>query len=366
MKNLHVIAAALGYETLLRNKRLRMAGLDFGCAKSVFPALTCVHQAALRTGKTGIEAGLSCNGVWMEDLRKPLFWEQSSRLVKGGRIWSEKTGLFFLQQSLGEDVEVIVSPAPIHKHSGGMIRSAYVKMPGLSEKTTARLFGKFPLHKYWGPLSDPKVGRVCIEWFKKAVEIHDVDDAYLYLPTLDYMAQKYGPESAASLWALSEFESQLEILAQFCEKKGARLTVGGDYEITSVDSEPLLPNVLLRREGFFKVRRVGSMTYPDFYSSTAFCMCDHEVAVVCGEEKEKAKRVLEATGDYEFEGDIAVARHGSWCAYQWWTNKREAPDYASHVDIHNKPGFDPLELFFFNRGKVKGTHGRRCDVAVSI
>ena len=42
---------------------------------------------------------------------------------------------------------------------------------------------------------------------------------------------------------------------------------------------------------------------------------------------------------------------------------REAPDFASHVDIHNKPGYDPKELFFFNKGVVKGTHGRNCEVA---
>ena len=59
----------------------------------------------------------------------------------------------------------------------------------------------------------------------------------------------------------------------------------------------------------------------------------------------------------------AVAKKGSWCSYEWWTDKREAPDFASHVDIHNKPGYDPKELFFFNKGVVRGTHGRSCEVA---
>jgi hypothetical protein len=63
--------------------------------------------------------------------------------------------------------------------------------------------------------------------------------------------------------------------------------------------------------------------------------------------------------------NIASCRRGSWCDYAWWTDKREAPDFASHVDIHNKPGYDPKELFFFNRGIVKGTHGRKCAVAKS-
>ena len=45
---------------------------------------------------------------------------------------------------------------------------------------------------------------------------------------------------------------------------------------------------------------------------------------------------------------------------------RPSPDFASHVDIHNKPGYDPKELFFFNNGVVKGTHGRACQVAMAV
>ena len=52
--------------------------------------------------------------------------------------------------------------------------------------------------------------------------------------------------------------------------------------------------------------------------------------------------------------------------YSWWQSPREAPDYATHVDIHNKPGFDPCELFWgsppprvsLDASKVRGTHGR--------
>jgi hypothetical protein len=104
-------------------------------------------------------------------------------------------------------------------------------------------------------------------------------------------------------------------------------------------------------------------------------MCDHEFCVVYGEERAKAAELLLATGDYELPSpnfqlstlnfQLLLAREGSWCDYAWWTDKREAPDFASHVDIHNKPGYDPKELFFFNRGIVKGTHGRKCAVAQS-
>ena len=391
MKKLTVMAAGLGYGLLERNGMTEIAGLKFAPKASVFPAVTCVAQATLRTGLAPSEHGMISNGYWSDELQKPIFWEQSCRLVKGERVWGKKSGVFFFQQSLGEDVELIVSPAPIHKHGGGMIMSCYTKPTGMVDVLT-KLCGKFPLWRYWGPLASPKIGRKCISYFEEMTNIHDVDEAYLYLPTLDYAAQKYGPDSSAAKSALKEFRRQLERIADIAMHRGCELKVMGDYEITEVTAEPVLPNVILRREGFFRTRTVGGMSYPDFYQSTAFAMCDHEVCIIVGPEREKAAEMLAGTGEFESsypqrprcealangsagqcprsEGAagtvILLAKQGSWCGYEWWTDKREAPDFASHVDIHNKPGYDPKELFFFNKGVVKGTHGRSCQVAVAV
>ena len=373
MKKLQVIAAGLGYGLLERNGMTEMAGLKFEPRASVFPAVTCVAQATLRTGLKPSEHGMVSNGYWSETLRKPIFWEQSCRLVKGERVWSRNSGVFFFQQSLGEDVDLLISPAPIHKHGGGMIMSCYTKPTGMAE-VLAKLCGKFPLWRYWGPLASPKVGRKCISYFEEMTNVRDVDEAYLYLPTLDYAAQKDGPDSSAAKAALKEFRRQLERIADIAMRRGCELKVTGDYEITEVTAEPVLPNVVLRREGLFKTRTVGGMSYPDFHQSTAFAMCDHEVCVIVGPERERAVEALVKTGELEVaeEGEgqqaydnkrVLVAKKGSWCGYEWWTDRREAPDFASHVDIHNKPGYDPKELFFFNRGGVKGTHGRNCEVA---
>lgn len=380
MKKLQVIAAGLGYKLLERNGMTEIAGLKFEPKASVFPAVTCVAQASLRTGLSPAEHGMISNGYWSETLRKPIFWEQSCKLIKGERVWNREsripnpeprtTGLFFFQQSLGEDVELIVSPAPIHKHGGGMIMSCYTKPTGMVDVLT-KLCGKFPLWRYWGPLASPKVGRKCISYFEEMTNVRDVDAAYLYLPTLDYAAQKYGPDSSAAKSALKEFRRQLERIADIAMRRGCELKVMGDYEITEVTAEPVLPNVILRREGLFKTRTVGGMSYPDFYQSTAFAMCDHEVCVIVGPEREKAAEILLATKEFERPPfnlqpstfNLLLAKSGAWCGYEWWTDKREAPDFASHVDIHNKPGYDPKELFFFNKGVVKGTHGRQCEVA---
>ncbi|MCQ2389175.1 MAG: alkaline phosphatase family protein [Kiritimatiellae bacterium] len=378
MKRLNVIAAGLGWRTLERRGATRLAGLCFSPKPSVFPAVTCVAQATLRTGLAPSEHGMISNGWWSETLRKPLFWEQSARLVKGRRIWADAraaggtVGLYFLQQSLGEDADAILSPAPIHKHGGGMAMSCYTK-PGAAAAAAQAKCGAFPLWRYWGPLASPKVGRKCIDWFEAMTDAQDVDEAFLYLPTLDYAAQKCGPGGAKDDAAFAELTRQLERLADLCQRRGCRLSVSGDYEITPVTAPPARPNVLLRREGLFRVRHVEGRAYPDFYESAAFAMCDHECCVVYGPERARALDALWASGDYELpdtasglsDAGVLLAKRGSWCEYKWWQDDREAPDYASHVDIHNKPGYDPTELFFFGRGTVKGTHGRACEIAAA-
>ncbi len=378
MKKLHVMVAGLGYDRLKRYKATKLAGLKFAPLPSVFPALTCPAQATLRTGLAPTEHGMVANGYWSQDLQKPLFWEQSANLVKGKRVWADlrarggKVGLFFLQQSLGEEVEALVSPAPIHKHNGGMMLATYTKPTGAAS-ILEDLYGKFPLHRYWGPLATPRVGRACINYFERTTDMIDVDEAYLYLPTLDYAAQRNGPDSAADVEAFRELKRQLERLADICQKRACELSVIGDYEITPVTAEPVMPNVILRRHDLFKVRVVKGRAYPDFYQSTAFAMCDHEVCLVYGPEREKAVELLLATGKYERpehadvdpRACLLLAQPGSWCDYRWWSQRREAPDFARHVDIHNKPGYDPRELFFFNSGTVKGTHGRACTIAKS-
>ncbi len=56
---------------------------------------------------------------------------------------------------------------------------------------------------------------------------------------------------------------------------------------------------------------------------------------------------LEAVGlNHERSGDlVVVSDERSWFTYYYWKSDRKAPDYARCVDIHRKPGYDPVELF---------------------
>ena len=49
-----------------------------------------------------------------------------------------------------------------------------------------------------------------------------------------------------------------------------------------------------------------------------------------------------------------MAAPESWFTYYFWLDDRLAPDYARTVDIHRKPGYDPVELFLDPHLKFPG------------
>ena len=42
---------------------------------------------------------------------------------------------------------------------------------------------------------------------------------------------------------------------------------------------------------------------------------------------------------------VAIADADRWFTYYYWMDDNVAPDFARCVDIHRKPGYDPVELF---------------------
>jgi hypothetical protein len=59
------------------------------------------------------------------------------------------------------------------------------------------------------------------------------------------------------------------------------------------------------------------------------------------EEKKAAGLFHERAGEL-----IVLSRKDRWFSYYFWDQAHEEPDYARTVDIHRKPGYDPVELFF--------------------
>ena len=103
----------------------------------------------------------------------------------------------------------------------------------------------------------------------------------------------------------------------------------------------------------------------DAGASAAFAAADHQVAHVYVNDPSRlaeVRRIVEETPgvaevldedgkrahhiDHPRAGELlAVAEPNAWFTYYYWLDDRRAPDYARTVDIHRKPGYDPVELF---------------------
>lgn len=393
-KLLIVQVAALGWDFLQNSGVKTCDGLEFKSADSAFPALTCTVEGSFRTASRASAHGMVANGLYFRDLRRAMFWEQSSALVAGERIWTElrrrgrRVGMMFWQQSLGEEVDLVLSPAPVHKHHGGMIQDCYSQPAGLYGRLRDKLGKPFRLMQYWGPLASAAVGDWIADATAAVLEDRELacDLLLTYLPSLDYDLQRAGPGHDRSRLALSRTLAQLAKMVSAARTHGYDVLVYGDYAIADATT-PVYLNRTLRAEGLLAVRKVKEMLYPDFHASRAFALVDHEIAHVyvrdesdvpavadCLSGLEGIERVMgrreqaEAGVDHAAGGELlAVAEAGKWLAYPWWEAKRQAPDYAAHVDIHNKPGYDPCELFSGwppivtvsqDPSRVRGSHGR--------
>ena len=403
MKTKHKIlviqVAALSWDLIESNNATRMHGLNFQFADSVFPAVTCTVQASFRTASAPADHGMVANGLFNKQLKKVLFWEQAASQIAGPRIWDNfKTnggtvGIMFWQQSLGEDADIILSPSPIHKHHGGMIQDCYSKPAGLYDLLKNKTGGPFNLMNYWGPLASPKSS----QWIADATSslIADKEKSpnllFTYLPALDYDLQRFGPNNPRCKKSWIAVSEQIKQLTDTAKENNYEILIFGDYAITACEHGAVHPNKALLDAGLLGIRDIKGMQYLDLYASRAFAVADHEIAhihIADNADIPAAKAALEALPGIETvitpattglapveqcltttptSGELlAVVKDGYWMSYRWWDNPKQAPDYASHVDIHNKPGFDPCELFFgwppgsitSNENRVGGTHGK--------
>ncbi len=392
-KWLVIQVAGLGHDLTATHPAFQSLGFPFAPADSVFPALTCTAQATFRTAAPVATHGMVANGIFCRDLAKAFFWEQAATLVAGQRLWEayrargRRVALLFWQQSLGEAVDQLLSPAPVHKHGGGLVDAVYSKPAGLYDRLMTRVGKPFRLHRYWGPLASPAAS----DWIADAtcalLEDPEIapDLCFTYLPALDYDLQRYGPNDPRTAKAIAAVVRQIACLRDVAARRGYDWLVFGDYALGPVN-RAAFPNRSLREAGLFVARKVDDRLYPDFGESGAFALVDHEIAHVYVKSPGlvgAAQRTLEATHgvgavldraaqkaaglDHERGGDLVLtALPGFWFAYPWWTADRQAPDYAGHVDIHNKPGYDPCELFFGwppgtvsrDTTRIHGSHGR--------
>jgi predicted AlkP superfamily pyrophosphatase or phosphodiesterase len=153
-------------------------------------------------------------------------------------------------------------------------------------------------------------------------------------------------------------------LIELAERAGAAVVVLSEYGITEVSGAVPI-NQILRRAGLIAVREEEAGEMLDPGASEAFAVADHQVAHVYVRRPERVGEVAQllrgqpgiaevwdeagkrANGlDHPRSGElVAVSAPDRWFSYYYWLDEARAPDFARTVDIHRKPGYDPVELF---------------------
>jgi predicted AlkP superfamily pyrophosphatase or phosphodiesterase len=342
---------------------------------TVTPAVTCTAQSTLVTGLMPSGHGAVANGWYFRDLSEVWLWRQSNRLVAGEKIWEagkKKNPDFtcakmFWWYNMYSSADWSATPRPMYPADGRKIPDHYAEPPELHDELDKKL-GQFPLFTFWGPVADISSS----DWIAKAT-LHVMATrkptlALTYLPHLDYNLQRLGPDLDHPRLQedLREIDACCGELIEAAEKEGRRVVVVSEYGITQV-TDAVHINRALRQAGLIRVRpEEFGREILDTGASTAFAVSDHQIAHIYVKDATRisevkalienldgVEQVLAEDGKKAFGLDhpnsgelVAISKPDRWFSYYYWLDDAVAPDFARTVDIHKKPGYDPVELFF--------------------
>ncbi|MDF7820519.1 alkaline phosphatase family protein [Runella sp. MFBS21] len=339
--------------------------------KPVLPAVTTTSQSCYVTGKWPSEHGIVANGWYDREDAEMKFWKQSNKLVKAEKIWdaakrqdpSFTCSKMFWWYNMYSTADFSVTPRPQYHADGVKAPDCYAYPASLRDELQQDL-GQFPLFNFWGPNANIKSTKWIADASLWVDRKHDPTLTLIYLPHLDYCLQKFGPDFSKISKELNEIDQVVADLVRHYEAKNTRIILLSEYGINPVH-RPVHINRILREEGLISVRTERWYELLDAGASKAFAAADHQIAHIYINDpavKAQVKKRLEQTEgielvlddegkkahhiDHERAGDlVAVAKPDSWFTYYYWFDDAKAPDYAHLVDIHRKPGYDPVEMF---------------------
>jgi predicted AlkP superfamily pyrophosphatase or phosphodiesterase len=346
--------------------------------EGVLPAVTCSAQSTMLTGRPPREHGIVGNGWYFRDLAQVWLWRQSNHLVEGPKVWHElrerapdATVLnMFWWYAMYADVDFSMTPRPLYLADGRKLPGTYGWPKDFRRDLEAKM-PTFPLFNFWGPAAGYKSSAWITEASIEAMRSQDPTLSLVYLPHLDYEFQRVGPHHERSRVALREADELVGRLVDFADESNRDVIVVSEYGIEEVD-QPVHINRALRRAGYLETTPKLAGEDFDAGASRAFALADHQLAHVYvrdADDLSAVRRLLEElTGvasvldrseqssfglDHPRSGElVAVAEKGAWFTYYFWEDDALAPDYARTVDIHSKPGYDPVELFLDPQKKL--------------
>jgi predicted AlkP superfamily pyrophosphatase or phosphodiesterase len=359
-------------------QRFRQAGA-LAHIDPAFPAVTCTAQSNYLTGKPPAEHGIVANGWYDRALAEVQFWKQSNHLVAGPKIWDElkrhdpkfTCAQLFWWYNMYSTADWSITPRPVYPADGRKCFDIYA-WPYSIRPELKRELGEFPFFGFWGPAAgvDSPQGRAdaTSRWIAESAkwieQKHQPTLNLIYLPHLDYNLQRFGPGDPRIAKDLRAIDAIVGDLIAFFTKRGVQTVLLSEYGIVPVKRAVHL-NRIFRQKGWLTIKEEMGLELLDAGNSRAFAVADHQVAHIYVNDRgilsqvrttleatDGVARVLDAAGKREFTLDhpragdlIALTDEDAWFTYYYWLDDDRAPDFARCVDIHRKPGYDPVELF---------------------
>jgi len=345
----------------------------------VLPAVTCTAQSTYLTGRMPSGHGIVANGWYHRELAEVQFWKQSNQLVHGRKVWEELRELItgftcaklFWWYNMYSTADWSITPRPMYPADGRKVFDIYTAPMNLRHEIKKDL-GEFPFATFWGPaagMKSPQGGpdaasRWIAESAKWIENRHEPTLSLIYLPHLDYNLQRLGPAHPAIARDVQAIDAIVGGLIDFLQQRGVSVLLLSEYGLTPVDT-PVHLNRVFRQQGWITIKDELGLELLDCGASRAFAVADHQIAHVYLNDRSLSKpardlmekqpgvaRVLNPAGkaamglDHPRAGDLVVlAKENAWFTYYYWLDDALAPDFARCVDIHRKPGYDPVELF---------------------
>ena len=339
--------------------------------RTIVPAVTCSVQSTLTTGRLPREHGCVANGWYFRDLSEIWFWRQSNKLVAGEKIWEVAKrrdprftcAKLFWWYNMYSSADYAVTPRPLYPADGRKLPDIYAEPPELRIQLTDKL-GTFPLFNFWGPTADIVSSRWIAESARYVYDTYRPTLTLVYLPHLDYNLQRLGPRHPDLRKDLQSIDAICGELITHARRDGTRVIALSEYGVTEVSGAVHI-NRALREAKWLRVKPELGLEMLDAGASEAFAVADHQVAHVYVRRPDlvpEVKRLLEALPgvetvlddegkrahglDHPRSGElVAISNPDRWFTYYYWLDDHVAPDFARTVDIHRKPGYDPVELF---------------------
>ncbi|PCJ63342.1 MAG: alkaline phosphatase family protein [Planctomycetota bacterium] len=343
------------------------------------PAVTCTSQSNMLTGKDPSEHGIVANGWYFRDLSQILLWRQSNHLVQCPKIWDVikerhpefTTAKMFWWYNMYANTEYSVTPRPIYRSDGSKQPNSYAHPPDLNDSIKSEL-GPFPLFHFWGPMTSIKSTQWIADATIKIMREKNPNLCLTYLPHLDYNLQRIGSKHPDIKKDVEELDQIIKQLYSAANDNNYETIIVSEYGIQEVNT-PIHINRILRQEGFITPTIELGEEHPDPGASKAFAMADHQIAHIYIKNKKDIQPIkllldkhphIDNVLDQDEQKDlhlnhsrsgelIALAKKNAWFTYYYWLDDNKAPDFARTVDIHKKPGYDPVELFMTKNGKQK-------------